>query len=190
MCASRPEFSRRGGEDFYTLRSYQEGDDLRRVHWASSAKLDELMIRQMETPWQSRALVFFDVRRRATRTPKHLSGQCEERPRSPCTLAAALPATSGWVRGSSISPRPGRRSKSSPWSQPVPAIDLQSGGGSDSSAKPGRRIAHDHRYPRRGARSRSSGCSPSSTGSGCCSPPPITRAGFSHRSSSSRSRPW
>lgn len=65
MSASRPEFSRRGGEDFYTLRSYQEGDDLRRVHWASSAKLDELMIRQMETPWQSRALIFFDIRRRS-----------------------------------------------------------------------------------------------------------------------------
>jgi uncharacterized protein (DUF58 family) len=60
--ASRPEQSQRGGEDFFTLRSYRSGDDLRRVHWPSSAKLDELMIRQMENPWQSRALVFFDVR--------------------------------------------------------------------------------------------------------------------------------
>ena len=63
--ASRPEQSQRGGEDFFTLRSYRSGDDLRRVHWPSSAKLDELMIRQMENPWQSRALVFFDVRRGA-----------------------------------------------------------------------------------------------------------------------------
>lgn len=61
--ASRPEHSQRGGEDFYTLRSYHNGDDLRRVHWPSSAKLDDLVIKQMETPWQSRALVFFDVRR-------------------------------------------------------------------------------------------------------------------------------
>jgi hypothetical protein len=67
--ASRPEHSGRGGEDFYTLRSYQEGDDLRRVHWPSTARLDELMIRQMETPWQSRALVFFDVRKRSYATP-------------------------------------------------------------------------------------------------------------------------
>jgi hypothetical protein len=67
--ASRPEHSGRGGEDFYTLRSYQDGDDLRRVHWPSSARLDELMIRQMETPWQSRALVFFDVRQRSYRNP-------------------------------------------------------------------------------------------------------------------------
>ncbi len=63
--ASRPEQSQRGGEDFFTLRSYRSGDDLRRVHWPSSAKLDELMIRQMENPWQSRALVFFDVRQRS-----------------------------------------------------------------------------------------------------------------------------
>ncbi|MGQ0849077.1 MAG: DUF58 domain-containing protein [Actinomycetota bacterium] len=60
--ASRPEHSQRGGEDFYTLRPYQDGDDLRRVHWPSSAKFDELVIRQMEVPWQSRALVLFDVR--------------------------------------------------------------------------------------------------------------------------------
>ncbi len=62
MQASRPEHARRGGEDFYTLREYQRGDDLRRVHWPSSAKTDQLMIRQLETPWQSRALVLLDVR--------------------------------------------------------------------------------------------------------------------------------
>jgi uncharacterized protein (DUF58 family) len=62
MQASRPQFGRRGSEDFYTLREYQTGDDLRRVHWPSSAKRDELMIRQLETPWQSRALVLLDVR--------------------------------------------------------------------------------------------------------------------------------
>ncbi len=62
MQASRPEHSRQGGEDFYTLREYQLGDDLRRVHWPSSAKTDDLMIRQLETPWQSRALVLLDIR--------------------------------------------------------------------------------------------------------------------------------
>lgn len=61
--ASRPEFAQRGGEDFYTLREYVHGDDLRRVHWPTSAKRDELMIRQLETPWQSRALVMLDIRR-------------------------------------------------------------------------------------------------------------------------------
>lgn len=60
--ASRPEHNQRGGEDFYTLREYQRGDDLRRIHWPYSAKTEELMIRQLETPWQSRALVLLDVR--------------------------------------------------------------------------------------------------------------------------------
>lgn len=62
VSAARPEHSQRGGEDFYTLREYQRGDDLRRVHWPSSARTQELMIRQLETPWQSRALVLLDVR--------------------------------------------------------------------------------------------------------------------------------
>src|SRR5207245_397722 len=52
------------GEDFYALRAYQVGDDLRRVHWPSTARLDELMIRQQEMPWQGRATVVLDVRRR------------------------------------------------------------------------------------------------------------------------------
>ncbi len=62
LAAARPEHAQRGGEDFYTLREYQRGDDLRRVHWPTSAKTDQLMIRQLETPWQSRALVLLDVR--------------------------------------------------------------------------------------------------------------------------------
>jgi uncharacterized protein (DUF58 family) len=62
MHASRPEFSHRGGEDFFTLREYRHGDDLRRVHWPSSARRDELMIKQLETPWQSHALVLLDLR--------------------------------------------------------------------------------------------------------------------------------
>lgn len=60
--AVRPEFSHKGGEDFFTLREYRLGDDLRYVHWRSSAKLGELVIKQLETPWQSRALVVLDTR--------------------------------------------------------------------------------------------------------------------------------
>ncbi len=60
VASARNRFSQVGGEDFFTLRSYQHGDDLRKVHWPSSAKRDELMIRQLEMPWQSRALVVLD----------------------------------------------------------------------------------------------------------------------------------
>jgi uncharacterized protein (DUF58 family) len=62
---SRANFSQTGGEDFFTLREYQQGDDLRKVHWPSSAKRDALMIRQLEMPWQSRALVLLDPRQTA-----------------------------------------------------------------------------------------------------------------------------
>ncbi len=50
------------GEEFYALRPYQVGDDLRRVHWPSTARTGELMIRQLELPWQHRATVVLDVR--------------------------------------------------------------------------------------------------------------------------------
>jgi len=62
MHTSRPDLSVRGGEDFFTLREYQVGDDLRKVHWPSSAKRDALMIKQLEVPWQARALVLLDAR--------------------------------------------------------------------------------------------------------------------------------
>lgn len=50
------------GEDFYTLREYVEGDDLRKIHWPSTAKRSRYMIRQEETPWQTRATILLDDR--------------------------------------------------------------------------------------------------------------------------------
>ena len=60
--ADHPTAIGRGGEDFYALREYQMGDDLRRVHWKSTARTGELMIRQDEMPWQGRATVVLDLR--------------------------------------------------------------------------------------------------------------------------------
>lgn len=51
------------GEDFYTIREYAEGDELRKIHWPSTAKRDKLMIRQEETPWHMRATILIDDRR-------------------------------------------------------------------------------------------------------------------------------
>lgn len=51
----------RVGDDFYALRPYVVGDDLRRVHWPSVARTGELMIRQHELPWQERTTVLLDV---------------------------------------------------------------------------------------------------------------------------------
>lgn len=50
------------GEEFFALRPYQIGDELRRVHWPSTARFDELQVRQTELPWQGRATVLLDLR--------------------------------------------------------------------------------------------------------------------------------
>ena len=50
------------GEEFFALRPYEVGDDLRRVHWRSTARTGELMIRQDELPWQGRVTVLLDLR--------------------------------------------------------------------------------------------------------------------------------
>jgi uncharacterized protein (DUF58 family) len=60
--ARRPNALGRVGDDFYALRPYVHGDDLRRVHWPSVAHTGELMIRQHEMPWQERTTVLLDVR--------------------------------------------------------------------------------------------------------------------------------
>jgi len=50
------------GQDFHALRPYVMGDDLRRVHWKSSARTEDLLIRQDDLPWQGRATVVVDLR--------------------------------------------------------------------------------------------------------------------------------
>jgi len=50
------------GEEFHALRAYQIGDDLRRIHWPSSARHDDLMVRQDELPWHGRVTVLLDTR--------------------------------------------------------------------------------------------------------------------------------
>lgn len=50
------------GEDDVATREYRYGDDLRRVHWRSTARRGELMVRRDEQPRQMRATVLLDVR--------------------------------------------------------------------------------------------------------------------------------
>ena len=61
----RPSLQVPEGEEFYTLREYQVGDDLRKVHWRSTARRGRLMLRQEELPWHARGTVVLDVRRGA-----------------------------------------------------------------------------------------------------------------------------
>ena len=55
------------GEDDAATREYRRGDDLRRVHWRSTARTGELMVRREEQPWESRATVVLDTRAHAHR---------------------------------------------------------------------------------------------------------------------------
>jgi uncharacterized protein (DUF58 family) len=50
-------------DEFLALREYVTGDDLRRVHWRSTARVGELTIREDESAWLPRTLVVFDNRR-------------------------------------------------------------------------------------------------------------------------------
>lgn len=54
------------GDDDVVPREYRHGDDLRRIHWRASARLDELMVRREEVPWTNRATVVVDLRQ-----PRH-----------------------------------------------------------------------------------------------------------------------
>ena len=59
---NRPRAFASGSAEDVTVREYRRGDDLRRVHWRSSAHSGELMVRREEQPWQSRATLFVDNR--------------------------------------------------------------------------------------------------------------------------------
>jgi uncharacterized protein (DUF58 family) len=53
------------GEDDVVPRAYRDGDELRRVHWRSTARYGELMVRREEQQWRNRVLLLLDTRRGA-----------------------------------------------------------------------------------------------------------------------------
>jgi uncharacterized protein (DUF58 family) len=53
------------GDDDVAPRAYQTGDPLRRVHWRSTARYGELMVRREEQHWRNTATLFLDARRLA-----------------------------------------------------------------------------------------------------------------------------
>ncbi len=62
---SRIRMAAAAGEDDIAPRAYRDGDELRRMHWRSTARYGELMVRREERQWRNRAVVFLDTRRSA-----------------------------------------------------------------------------------------------------------------------------
>ena len=52
-------------EEFAALRTYEPGDDIRRIHWRTTARTGTPMVRQFDQPWQHRTTVLLDLRRSA-----------------------------------------------------------------------------------------------------------------------------
>ncbi len=53
------------GEDDASVREYRDGDSLRRIHWPSTARTGELMVRQEDQPVRRRATIILDDRAEA-----------------------------------------------------------------------------------------------------------------------------
>lgn len=49
-------------DEFLALREYDVGDDLRRIHWRSTARVGELMVRDDESAWQPHTILVLDNR--------------------------------------------------------------------------------------------------------------------------------
>jgi uncharacterized protein (DUF58 family) len=50
------------GADDQSTREYRMGDDLRKIHWRSSARTGALMVRQEERPWRGQSTLLLDLR--------------------------------------------------------------------------------------------------------------------------------
>ena len=50
------------GEDDVAVRTYRDGDDLRRIHWPATAHRNTLMVRQEDRPARRRAVIVLDSR--------------------------------------------------------------------------------------------------------------------------------
>lgn len=59
---NRPRPFAGGSAADVTVREYRQGDEVRRVHWPSTARTGKLMVRSEEQPWQSRCTLLIDNR--------------------------------------------------------------------------------------------------------------------------------
>lgn len=119
-----------GGIAFHTLRPYVVGDDLRLIHWKSSARTGDLMVRHNVDTFQPRSLILFDVN-----AVVHSDEGFEHAVRVVASLLTAsirnkfpvrLRTTAGLVLGSETGDRLDRVLDSLAALQPVPDATLAS----------------------------------------------------------------
>ena len=89
---------RTAGYDLHSIRDFQQGESLRRVHWRSTAKRRKLMVKELtETPRDEAAVVLDGdaIRRsaRAGRAPRRL--RCARPPRC-CRGWSTLASAARW----------------------------------------------------------------------------------------------
>jgi uncharacterized protein (DUF58 family) len=83
----------RGADDAST-REYRTGDDLRKIHWKSSARTGALMVRQEERPWQGQSTLLLDLRSDAhVSAPADPDGSPDVRLRSSAEWAISATAS-------------------------------------------------------------------------------------------------
>lgn len=58
----RSDRSPQGSESFHALREYVQGDDYRLIHWKSSARAGELVVKQFVDLWAAELFVVLDTR--------------------------------------------------------------------------------------------------------------------------------
>lgn len=84
------------GADDASTREYRTGDDLRKIHWRSSARTGSLMVRQEERPWRAQTTVLVDVRANAHGTaPTELHPGVDPRLTSSLEWAVSAAASIG-----------------------------------------------------------------------------------------------
>ncbi len=85
----------RGADDAST-REYRTGDDLRKIHWRSSARTGALMVRQEERPWRGEVTLLLDLRSDAhVQAPGPAPEGADERTRSSLEWAISAAASIG-----------------------------------------------------------------------------------------------
>lgn len=79
-----------GSEDDVGTRPYHEGDDLRRVHWRTTARTGELSVRQEAMPRQARATLLLDTRASVADDPSVPESPAEWAVSAAASVAVAL----------------------------------------------------------------------------------------------------